>query len=230
MHPSGADPSGEVGMVDVAARCLSDALGVPISVGDGVAETLRHESIVLRCPVESMGCCVVVKAFRPWAPLPGEESEQRWRRRFNPDRGFFPTASDRFRQEVAALRFMAEPFIPVRAPQLYASDPEALVVVMEDLGERETLFDVLLRDSCADAVEGLVTLTRCMSRLHMSTLGREAEFVRCGGAPSWGSDFVLFEAGLRRCLAYARRERVPVPTQLVGDLDEMEAFFAQDPR
>ncbi|HZT95828.1 MAG TPA: hypothetical protein VFB34_03215 [Chloroflexota bacterium] len=158
-------------MVTTAAGTLSRVTGQRVRLSR--TEVLREpegRSCVLRCRVEEgsqeIGESVVVKrALRSKA----EETDGR-------------RAAERFDKEVVGLTFLHRLSVsrpPV--PKLLATEPQELLIVMEDLGRGTSLADLLTADDPGAATEALLTYAASLGRLHAATAGREAEYVAAGG-------------------------------------------------
>jgi hypothetical protein len=88
-------------------------------------------------------------------------------------------------------------------PRLLAADPEALMVVLEDLGSHPSLADRLLGDSAESADGALREWATCYGRLAAGTVGREAELDRLIGEYGRGPDRDP-EAFANRLVRYAQ--------------------------
>lgn len=64
------------------------------------------------------------------------------------------------------------------APQFYAGDREAGLIVLEDLGSGMQLNDLLLGNDPEAATQGLYQFSTTLGRMHALTIGKEAEFDR----------------------------------------------------
>ena len=90
---------------------------------------------------------------------------------------FAADAPDPFAHEAASCQLLTavQPADPV-GPELIAHDPEARLLVMEDLGRAATLAEKLLGSDPRAAERGLLAWARSLGRLHAVTAGREADF------------------------------------------------------
>ena len=211
-----------------AQESLSREFAEPVRLGENsFADSVRPKGIVLRCPVLTplRGIAsVVVKSPQEWLLAP--EDEPRWARRFNPDLRCFPNPSDRYRQEVAGLRFVSLGVLRIPAPRLLAVDPVHRCVVMEDLGEQKSVLDPLLGHDADAAADAVLALVRAMAQLHSGSVGKENLFAECGGGRHGrDAEAAPFVEGMQRCVEFARAVGLPVP-RAVGDASrEVRRYF-----
>ena len=84
--------------------------------------------------------------------------------------------SEAFAREGAAYKFATA--LPVDArpgPQLLASDAEERILVLQDLGEGETMGDLLRRTPSSGAATVLSAWAQALGRMHAGTYGRERD-------------------------------------------------------
>jgi tRNA A-37 threonylcarbamoyl transferase component Bud32 len=87
------------------------------------------------------------------------------------------TTRNRVLNEIACLEFLAELETETKlAPTLYAYDSREGIVVLEDLGERPSLMDLLHDENQAAAEAQLLAYGRFFAQLHVATQGKEAQF------------------------------------------------------
>ena len=100
-----------------------------------------------------------------------------------------PERSDPFHHEVASIQlFTALPADERPAPELIAHDPQARLLVIEDLGRSSTLADKLFGPDAASAQRCLLSWARALGRMQATTAGREHDFgalLRRQGERSW---------------------------------------------
>lgn len=98
---------------------------------------------------------------------------------YDPNAAAFPAPAWRLFNDWAGLQFLSHvaPSDPL-APRLYGGDPNAGLIVLEDLGTGETLDQVLLGGDAKMAEQGLVDLAALLGRMHALTIGRQSEFDR----------------------------------------------------
>jgi hypothetical protein len=114
---------------------------------------------ILRCRIEPDGAAAASSVIVKQVPL--DE----------------PASRNRFLNEVASLKFMAEISGPVDfAPGLIAYDLDAGVLIMEDLGARPELMDVLNGSDRVAARLGIVAYGRLFGQIHAASAGQEARF------------------------------------------------------
>lgn len=88
-----------------------------------------------------------------------------------------PGRPDPFRHEVASCQlFTALPADARPSPVLIAHDPQARLLVLEDLGRSSTLADKLFGPDPAAAQRCLVSWARGLGRMQAATAGREDDF------------------------------------------------------
>jgi hypothetical protein len=194
-------------------------------------DPIRHHGVILRYEVRGasgLPPTVVVKAHRDWL-LDDAVGADGWNRRFNPDARLFPVPRDRFRQEVAGLRFMQQLPAPVAAPRLYAQDAFCQCAVMEDLGSHDTVLEPLLSSDSAAGADALLGMARGMARLHGASVGHEGLLANCGSElrPA-DADWALFHDGLHRCVELARARGIDLPGGLRADVGRVRDYFTQD--
>ncbi len=100
-----------------------------------------------------------------------------------------PDQPDPFHYEVASCQlFTALPADARPSPVLIAHDPQARLLVLEDLGRSSTLADKLFGPDPADAQRCLLSWARALGRMQAATAGRENDFgalLRRLGARAW---------------------------------------------
>ncbi|MFC4950829.1 hypothetical protein [Pseudonocardia sp. GCM10023141] len=88
-----------------------------------------------------------------------------------------PDRPDPFHYEVASCQlFTALPAESRPSPALLAHDPQARLLVLEDLGRSSTLADKLFGPDAASAQRTLVSWARALGRMQAATAGRENDF------------------------------------------------------
>lgn len=96
---------------------------------------------------------------------------------------------DPFRHEVASCQlFTALPADTRPSPVLIAHDPDARLLVLEDLGRSSTLADKLFGTDAAAAQRCLLSWARALGRMQAATAGREDDFgalLRRMGERAW---------------------------------------------
>ncbi|GAA2554493.1 hypothetical protein [Pseudonocardia hydrocarbonoxydans] len=100
-----------------------------------------------------------------------------------------PGRPDPFHHEVASCQlFTALPSEARASPELIAHDPQARLLVLEDLGRSSTLADALFGPDPAAAQRCLLGWARGLGRMQATTAGRENDFgalLRRLGERSW---------------------------------------------
>ncbi|MBI3158286.1 MAG: phosphotransferase [Chloroflexi bacterium] len=143
-------------LLNLAQMRLSDALEADITLHPN--GTLDSQHSMLRCRVEGPGMLpesVILKQFN-------QQDDDPWAKR-------------RFRNEWAALEFLSGLGLQL-APTLLLGDPATNLMIMEDLGNRPTVQDLLFDPASSIAEEALLELGTCLGRLHAATAGREEAF------------------------------------------------------
>lgn len=212
-----------------AQDSLAKELGEPAELGQNSFEApIRVRGVVLRCtlaPAVRGISNVVVKAPHDWLGAPEEQVP--WFRRYNPDIDVIHTVQDRLKQEVASLRFIELGGIQARAPRLIAADLQRNVVVMEDLGEHDSLFEPLQRTDSDVAAQAMLSFTRGMARLHGSSAGKEELFARCvDGGVTRCTPVSPFEKGVQQCSEFARTAGLNVPRSVDEAAASVLEYFA----
>lgn len=88
-----------------------------------------------------------------------------------------PDRPDPFHYEVASCQlFTALPAESRSSPALLAHDPQARLLVLEDLGRSSTLADKLFGPDPAAAQRNLISWARALGRMQAATAGRENDF------------------------------------------------------
>lgn len=149
--------AGEPTAIVEAARLLSTAFGH--EVGIVASEALTLERSVWRCQLagERVGLpeSVIVRTTR--------------------ELGGWRTDPMYLLNDYVASLFLAERCPGVTA-QVLVADPDARVVVSEDLGRGQSLTDLLRGASRVSASEGLFAFARTLGRMHAATAGGEDEY------------------------------------------------------
>ncbi|TAK12276.1 MAG: hypothetical protein EPO32_09300 [Anaerolineae bacterium] len=143
-------------LLNLAQMRLSDALETDVTLT--TSGTLDSQHAMLRCRVEGPGHVpesIIIKQFTRQ-----EDNAEGVRR---------------FRNEWAAMEFLSGLGLQL-SPNLLLGDPAANLMIIEDLGVRPTVQDLLFEPNSQNAEEALVELGTCLGRLHAATAGREEEF------------------------------------------------------
>ncbi|MEZ5211496.1 MULTISPECIES: hypothetical protein [unclassified Gordonia (in: high G+C Gram-positive bacteria)] len=132
-----------------------------------------------------------------------------------------------FLREVAAYRYATA--LPTRSrpgPQLLASDTDARMLVLTDLGHGRSMIEVLGEDADT-AARGLSAWGQALGRMHAATVGGEDDFRALlrrtvAGSAERGADEVAAQA--RDCRegapALVQRLGIPLSDRLAADLRE----------
>ncbi|HWG85834.1 MAG TPA: phosphotransferase [Deinococcales bacterium] len=186
----------------------------------------RHRSTVFRARVDSRAQgapeTVIVKA------LTGSEG-----RKYDPSDGDGDSPAARFAREYAAARFLQD--LPLDQPlsaRLLAADASRGVIVLEDLGDGQSLADLLQGGDANSARRALVAYASSLGRLHGVTAGLEASYetVRSGAtrAAPLGAARVheTLPASFTTLGAACERLGVEVPARAGDDMDEVLALLS----
>jgi hypothetical protein len=148
--------------------------------------------------------------------------------------------------EWAALEFLNRlPPVPRVAPRFLGGDRRQGLLMMEDLGEGDSLADLLLGDDPSRAAAALESLATTLGRLHAATFGRAGEFLdlrrRLGPATGRADPDFTAAALLRRFDRFSRLAedcgtRLPVSLRsecdiiaaTLNDVDAVDAFSPSD--
>lgn len=193
----------ETRVLEVATAVMSRHLGGPVQLERTSGPRSDHKP-VLRCTVASAppGAppTVIVKH------LPHRPGQSRL--------GLM--------NEWAALRFLSQLGLePPVSPAFYGGDLDAGVLVLEDLGEGDSLADALLGSDTASAEAALVSLARTLGRMHAASIERAADYRRTRsalGAP--GGEAVIEARALATRFAGALRS---AGLSLQGAAEDVEA-------
>lgn len=212
-----------------AQDSLAKIYSKPVRLGQNHFEDpVRVRGVVLRCTLDPAlrGISnVVVKAPHDWLGAPEEQVP--WFRRFNPDIDVIRTVQDRFKQEIASLGFIELGGIQARAPKLIATDAQQHIVVMEDLGEHDSLFEPLQRTDSDAAAQAMLSFTRGMAQLHGSSVGKEDLFARCvGDGVTRCGPVSPFEKGVQQCSEFARAAGLDVRKSVDEAAASVLEYFA----
>ena len=159
--------------LDVAERALGEVAGAPVRLR--VLAELRADRVV-RCSVEGIDrASVVVKA--------AEHGEDAYR------------GITTIHNEQAALTMLGRR-APGMAPELLAAVPELGVLVLEDLGDGDSLASLLLGNDPDAARDAALRSAAALGALHAATIGHAAEHAEVRGALS-ASDPTLDRVTLR---------------------------------
>jgi hypothetical protein len=156
----GTVPRPVLGALAAAERLLSRRAGATVVLADPEDLGGSDRSIVARARVArnpfSLPRTLVVKHY------PGVPERDR---------------PDPFRFEAASCQlFTALPTDMRPSPILIAHDPQARLLVMEDLGRSSTLADKLFGPDAAAAQRCLLGWARALGRMQAATAGRESDF------------------------------------------------------
>jgi hypothetical protein len=156
----GSFPRPVLGALAAAERLLSRRAGATIVLADPEDLGGSDRSVVARARVArnpfSLPRTLVVKHYRD-EPMPGRP--------------------DPFPFEVASAQLFTSMSPELRpSPVLIAHDPEARLLVMEDLGRSSTLADKLFGPDGAAAQRCLLSWAAALGRMQAATAGREKDF------------------------------------------------------
>jgi hypothetical protein len=103
--------------------------------------------------------------------------------RYDPDAAEYAGTAWLLFNDWAGLQFLTEVggSLPP-APRFYAGDRQAGLIVLEDLGDGESLDDLLSGDDPARAEQAMIALAATLGRLHAATIGKQAVFDRIRAA------------------------------------------------
>jgi hypothetical protein len=151
---------------------LAEAWGGRVSLDREVVLRGSDRSRVLRFRVRegpaAAPASVIIKHVQ------GDENE-----RYDPDNAPPFTPAWRFFNDWTGAQFLsAVADDPLLCPRFYGGDRGNGFVALEDLGEGDSLAEVLLGDDPARAEQALLALAATLGRMHAATIGREAEYQR----------------------------------------------------
>jgi hypothetical protein len=172
VHDLGVPPGPVLDALAAAERVLSRRVGAGVALADPEDLGGSGPSVVARARVTrhpfSLPRTLVVKHYLA-DPLPDRP--------------------DPFHYEVASCQlFTAMPEDDRSSPVLIAHDPDARLLVLEDLGRSSTLADKLFGPDTEAAQRCLLSWARALGRMQAATAGREGDFgalLRRQGERAW---------------------------------------------
>ena len=148
------DPVNFQSLLSLAAAVFQESSGCPAVLSDPVVIKNWHRSLVLRCRVES--------------PVTGISSLIIKQIKQEPVRGF---------SDWASLAFLSgQPGAQGIVPCFHGGDPANRFFLMEDLGQGDSLQDILTAGDRDALPNALRTLATQMARLHCTTVDAESSF------------------------------------------------------
>lgn len=158
-------PNNHLDLVTTASQLLEEYFGQDIQLT--LDEEILSQQTVLRCRLLSKDgtapSTVILKQ------IPMDEMPQ-------PD---LPDPSLRFRNEWAVLHFLSQQPAKQRfSPRLYVSQSDLGLMILEDLGVRPTLEDILYGDDYRAASAAMDRFGRALGGIHAGSQGLEMEFQR----------------------------------------------------
>ncbi|HZT40676.1 MAG TPA: phosphotransferase [Chthonomonadaceae bacterium] len=157
-------------LLTAAERILSGALGGPVRLEDAVVLRASDHSAVLRAALLSGPSqaprSVILKraggdAQTPYDPEEGKVWGPAWRL---------------FNDWAGAHLLTTVGGDPLNGPRLYGGDRTLGLIVLEDLGEGESLADALLGSDPQKAESALMAFAAALGRMHAATIGRAEEY------------------------------------------------------
>lgn len=196
MENTDAQPSSERTRA-AAQRVLAARYGGPVALGPEQVLQSSGRSRVWRLPVAAapagLPTSLILKQVQ------GDEQ-----RGYDPDDATpFSPAWRFFNDWTGAELLTAVAADPPLGPRFYGGDRAEGFVLLEDLGEGESLADLLLGGDAARAEQALLQFARTLGRMHAATVGREEEYRRlretlippAPEAPAAGVPFSRFREG-----------------------------------
>ncbi len=159
-------------LLQTAEQVLTERFGGPVRIGGEVALESSERSQVLRVRVqerpEEIPGSLILKRVRADAEQP-----------YDPDDPTPYRPAWRFFNDWAGAEFLSQATgqRPV-CPRFVAGSREEGFILLEDLGEGDSLADLLLGTDAGRAKEGLLDLASALGRMHAATIGREEEYRR----------------------------------------------------
>lgn len=158
--------------LEAAQRTLAERFGGPVSLSQESVLQSSGRSRVLRCRVvggpTDLPASLIIKhvqgdAERAYDPEDAPPFSPAWRF---------------FNDWTGAAFLSAVTGDPPVCPRFYGGDRAEGFILLEDLGEGESLADLLLGTDLARAERALVAFAATLGRMHAATIGREAEYRR----------------------------------------------------
>lgn len=170
------------GGLDLAAATgvISRHLGAPVALEPTSGPRGRHHSAVVRCRVQAAIPTAPSTVIVKQAPAGHDGRNMAL---FN---------------EWAALAFLPQLGLdPPVSPALYGGDAQARLLVLEDLGDGDSLVDALLGSDEAKAEAALLALASALGRMHAASIARCEEHHRMREALGpFGGEAIIHAAAL----------------------------------
>ncbi|MEM7125592.1 MAG: hypothetical protein AAF702_04655 [Chloroflexota bacterium] len=148
---------------------LTSAWGTPVKLApadelDNDERSATRRFQVIDGPADAPGTVIAKQVFttddKPFTPLNSDSF-----------------AAQRFFNEWSGLSFLKECFDDEPpAPQLYGADQTKGILVLEDLGQGNTLVEVVQGNDSKRTKAGLVELMTTLGRIHASTIGKQEQY------------------------------------------------------
>jgi hypothetical protein len=161
-------------VLEAAQKALSERFGGLVALSQAAVLQSSGRSRVLRCRVEGepsdLPASLILKqalgdAERAYDPEDAPPFSPAWR--------FFNDWTG-----AEFLSAVSAPGAPPVCPRFYGGDRAAGFVLLEDLGEGESLADLLQGADPVRAEQALLAFATTLGRMHAATIGREAEYLR----------------------------------------------------
>ena len=159
-------------LIAAAEKTLGEVFGSTVQLGQSEVLGGSERSTVLRSRVfegpAGTPASVIIKnalgdADHPYDPEAAPPFSSAWRL-------FNDWTGAQFLNDVSAA--------PPVAPQFYGGDRARGFIILEDLGEGESLADILLGGDPLYAEQALLSFAATLGRMHAATIGREADYRR----------------------------------------------------
>ncbi len=192
-----ADEPVSADVIKSAERLLRRVYGGRVRVAGQTALRVSDRSVVARCALAGLGgapATVVLKLTRDF------DAEAKG--------GSWNTPAGRFQNDWAGAALLGSiEAAPALAPRVIGGDAKRGFMLLEDIGDGESLAEALLGADADRAEAALFAFVRALGRMHASTIGREGEYQR-----------LLDEIGPKRDGRAERQARVRQNIELFPDI------------
>jgi hypothetical protein len=168
-----------------AQKSLAERFGGPVTLSQATVLQSSGRSLVWRCQVDEgpagLPDTLILKQVRGDAERAYDPDDAP---PFSPAWRFF---NDWTGAELLTVLTAQDAARPPVGPRFYGGDRAAGLIVLEDLGEGESLADLVQGNDPARAEQALMAFAAAVGRMHAATIGRETEYRRLQdalGAPA----------------------------------------------
>ncbi len=199
--------------VQFAESLLATVFSTPVNLA--VCEKFDSRHLVLRCEligaIENQPKSIFIKQM-----LVDAETESSLQNR------------DFFVHELACLRM----FNDLRdqhiiGPRLYCFHDDTGLLLIEDLGEHQTLREILQGNNSGLAIDSLIRFGQCLGKAHVATIGKESKFKKLLGNIGHSSQLSIEKQDIRNKLdelfACLEAFQIKTPDTFIEAIESLEA-------